>query len=948
MVESFAKRKLITFLPPKGGKLFHTDRPVLGEVDPVTKTKLILHPGMWPSQELWWNLPNRVRMLVAGFGLGKTRMLCQRMIYLALVNAPVPVAIVSPTYPMASKTTILTTKEILSYLSQCYEYWRSVGVKQAKLTWTQRKTSPHEFYIQYHEEGRRSCYGTILVYSGEDPDKLRGPNLAAAGIDEPFLQEQAVFEQMYVRCRHPQARRREVNLTGCVPRNTLVLTETGYRYIGDLDPGCKDKQFLPLGIPIYGRGGFHKATKFFSNGVDDTIKLTATNGYTIEGTPDHPVMVMGADGIPVFKRLGARKGKYAHLGQVAIGDWLGVTRGMEVWGNKSPKGLTNDDAYGLGVWLAEGSRYKNEVTITCGDETVLQHFENVGMLGSKSCRKKAANRNDQTRVCSPGLPVRMQEVGIDLVKSPHRHLPQWVLGAGTREHAIEFISGMYDGDGHVCADGKGGIGYTTTSEKLVHELRAVLLNLGVVTNLRESVSVPTALVLVHSRRFQLLAFAQNARLLASILKLRIKRKREALELYKRDMRDSDVVPHQGATVVEAWGARERRCWSRRPMTAARTSAAGTNSHEPNKIVERASKGVPLAYSTLRDFVSYWHANEAKPCAAIKKLEQTLAEGLWWGQVTSLVTSESDTVDFVIPDTHTFVSGCGVMSYNTPEQMNWGAELAEGDLNSKYDVGLVQASTLENKALPEDYVQSLVKAWDPKVARAYLHGMFVNLSKGLVYYSFNKSENVVELPMPNGAEIGVGMDFNVDPMAAVVFWFVRNEKHKHIHFFDEIELANSDTREMAAELSDIYKNPGIVRPYCAESDSDTIHITRSLRTVYPDSNAGRHTSSPGGKTDYDYLREAGYEIEADPRGNPLRKDRYNSVNSLLREVDGRVRMTVSPRCKKLIKYQQQYAHELMKKPTQKAMGHLLDARDYPVWRLFPADRDSIKLMRVKGA
>lgn len=481
--------------PPPSG-LFHLGEPRLSLELSDNGTRRVLHPGMWPSQRKWWDLQNKVRLLVGGYGVGKTRMLCMRMIALALHNAPVPVAIVSPTYPMAKKTVIPTVEAILDNLQQWFDYWRARNWRMSKLTWTQLKNAPHEFHIEYHQEGRRSVRAQLIVYSGEEPNNLKGTNLAAAGIDEPFIQEFAVFDQMFVRCRHPHSRRREINLTG-----------------------------------------------------------------------------------------------------------------------------------------------------------------------------------------------------------------------------------------------------------------------------------------------------------------------------------------------------------------------------------------------------------------------------------------------------------------TPEQLNWGYDLAEGDLRSKYDVGLVQASTLENKALPQDYLETLVEAWDPRVAEAYLHGRFVNLAHGLVYYSFNRNENVVELEMPNNAELGAGMDFNVDPMSSAVFWVVKHGNNRHIHFFDEIELPNSDTQEMAGELKARYGTAGIITPHCAKKD--LVWVKRPLRTIYPDSNAGRATNAPGGKTDYDYLREAGFEVDIDPRGNGLRRDRYNAVNGLLRPNGGRVRMTISPRCKKLIKYQMLYAHELMKKDSQKAMGHLLDARDYPVVRLFPADRDSLRLVTVKG-
>ena len=56
--------------------------------------------------------------------------------------------------------------------------------------------------------------GRIWIGSGDKPDGLRGPNLAWAGIDEPFIQRKEVFDQMVARVRIASAECREIYLTG--------------------------------------------------------------------------------------------------------------------------------------------------------------------------------------------------------------------------------------------------------------------------------------------------------------------------------------------------------------------------------------------------------------------------------------------------------------------------------------------------------------------------------------------------------------------------------------------------------------------------------------------------------------------------------------------------------------------------------------------------------------
>lgn len=176
-----------------GNRFWLLDDPALDE------NGQIVQGGMWAHQREWWDLPNFVRGLITGYGGGKTFSLGKRMIALALHNAPVPVITVSPTYPMALTTIVETIDELLT----------GKQTLDPTLSYKLFRSQPYRFSIRH---GRRR--GTILCYSGENPDRLKGSNVAAAGIDEPFMQQRAVLEQVAARVRHPRAKRREINLTG--------------------------------------------------------------------------------------------------------------------------------------------------------------------------------------------------------------------------------------------------------------------------------------------------------------------------------------------------------------------------------------------------------------------------------------------------------------------------------------------------------------------------------------------------------------------------------------------------------------------------------------------------------------------------------------------------------------------------------------------------------------
>ena len=187
---------------------------------------------------------------------------------------------------------------------------------------------------------------------------------------------------------------------------------------------------------------------------------------------------------------------------------------------------------------------------------------------------------------------------------------------------------------------------------------------------------------------------------------------------------------------------------------------------------------------------------------------------------------------------------------TPEELNWGYGLVN---DPKIDIGTVNASTLDNPHLPQDYKDSLLAAYSQEQIDAYVHGKFVNLTQGRVYNDFNRDKHVMKRET-EGWEIAAGMDFNVDAMSCEIFAYT----NKEIHVFDEIRLKNSGTYDMAEALKEKY--PGI--------------------KVMPDSTgSARKTSSS--QNDHTILRNAGFHLLA-TRKNPAVRDRVTAVNRLLRE------------------------------------------------------------------
>lgn len=195
----------------------------------------------------------------------------------------------------------------------------------------------------------------------------------------------------------------------------------------------------------------------------------------------------------------------------------------------------------------------------------------------------------------------------------------------------------------------------------------------------------------------------------------------------------------------------------------------------------------------------------------------------------------------------------------------------------------------------------------------------------VYSSFDRNVNVDIGVEDLGETIYVGMDFNVDPMSAIISSKVTNQ----LHVFDEIEILNGNTEEMCEELKRRYPKRKIV--------------------VAPDpSGKARKTNAPVGQTDFSIIKSYGYQILAPNKAPPV-VDRINEVNALCQNAKGDRRLFIHPRCKKLIKCLDGLTYKDGTSLPDKSLGldHLTDGLGYLVHMEFPIIKKDLKKLKILG-
>ena len=166
--------------------------------------------------------------------------------------------------------------------------------------------------------------------------------------------------------------------------------------------------------------------------------------------------------------------------------------------------------------------------------------------------------------------------------------------------------------------------------------------------------------------------------------------------------------------------------------------------------------------------------------------------------------------------------------------------------------MIQASTLSNPYIPDDYVQSLRDTYSSELIEAYINGEFVNLTSGTVYNAFDREKHNTN-EMWNGSEpLHIGLDFNVCNMSAIMS-VIRDNK---VYDVDEI-TGGYDTPSMIDSIQSKFQGCQI--------------------NIYPDA-SGKNRNAQGASTSsIQLLRQAGFNIHAKNK-NPFVKDRVLSMNN----------------------------------------------------------------------
>lgn len=249
---------------------------------------------------------------------------------------------------------------------------------------------------------------------------------------------------------------------------------------------------------------------------------------------------------------------------------------------------------------------------------------------------------------------------------------------------------------------------------------------------------------------------------------------------------------------------------------------------------------------------------------------------------------------------------------TPKGRNHFYDLWTRGVDKETGWSSYQFTTIEGGNVSQSEIEQAKRDLDERTFNQEYQAQFVNYS-GIIYYNFSREESVRK-SVDISDTLHIGMDFNLDPMSAVI----ATRNGDALHIIDEIVIYGSNTDEMVDEILTRYPKQRLF--------------------VYPDPASRQRKTSAGGRTDLSILQNAGFTVKVRNSHTSIR-DRINAVNSRLKSTDGIRHVYIDPKCKQVIQSleRQVYKEGTSQPDKDSGFDHMNDALGYLIDFLYPIKR-----------
>jgi phosphate starvation-inducible protein PhoH/intein/homing endonuclease len=436
----------------------------------------------------------------------------------------------------------------------------------------------------------------------------------------------------------------------CIAADSLVLTDRGMLRISELGVGLNAGETDHTYVVVHGIGGAERAELVYAGGESETRRITTRFGYSIEVTPEHPLLVMTAEnGL-----------QWRVASELRAGDVLALQRGQRMFGSRMTTDfvfarsgpmdrsrpifaahLDEQLAYFMGIITGDGNlTVPDRLGLSSREHEVVRSFEamaarfGVHVFLSWTPDKTSADHV----IASSQLYRLLMELGMTSAKAPSKRVPHSIL-EGPEENARAFLRGLFDTDGSV--ERNSIVSLTLTSEALIAEVQIILLNLGIVSS--KAVKHGRYRGEVHTSHRLMMAGVEAERYM-DLVGFSVARKRRPLRQGVKRNTNIDLIPFVGPQLIRA-------------MASTQLSHAEHGLYQDYRHERRRP-----SYPKLTELVGVLERRGAS-AELLVPLREILARQLLFLEVSAITPSRAHVFDLTVPGSHSFVAN-GFINHNT--------------------------------------------------------------------------------------------------------------------------------------------------------------------------------------------------------------------------------------------------------------------------------------------
>lgn len=440
----------------------------------------------------------------------------------------------------------------------------------------------------------------------------------------------------------------------CVSGDTMLFTENGLIEIGKFFNYDKSNiEFEKIhNIKIKNRyGNLEESIAGVSSGLKKTKIIKTSEGYNIEASYNHPILIMDKQGNLIYKKSE----------EIELGDYLPISRNNNIWGNnikinvdmntyldsfsnqgrwqveknkiRTPEYLTEDMALIIGYILGDGCLTRdNQITFTNIDEDIInnfkKYFENELKINIK--------QKDELNYLIYGKYLRefFNQIGLKKGNAFSKEIPEIILTA-PKNIVSKVLQGLFDIDG--CVTQKT-VELCTASEKMGKQVQMLLLNFGIISRRQKYFNKK-----FNSYHYKIIIASKNIDIYLKEIGFSCNRKQNKLILKCNIKRNpnKDIIPYQIDRVKTIY----------------------PKGYTRDKFYHILKGNNDLTYDRLKLLLDNNETFMNKECKEWNDLLDLLNLNYYYTKVIEIEDNENFVYDLHMPQTNSFVSN-GLISHNT--------------------------------------------------------------------------------------------------------------------------------------------------------------------------------------------------------------------------------------------------------------------------------------------